>query len=111
MTYCIVTGSGCELPDEFDRDYRSPIEVLHVLSKLRSVSDQQVFVILRDGNEISEVDLSKDIDSYEALSLFEAENVLRSVFRPAYRGQPDLANGPYGVTAVWKPVNPEDRFE
>lgn len=110
MIYCIVPSSDRELPDKFDRDYRSPVEILDALSELRSVLDQG-FLILRDGDEISEDELAADVDSYAVRSLLEAENVLRSVFRPAYRGQPDLANGPYGVTAVWKPENPEDRFE
>ena len=109
--YCIMRRSGQPLPEDLDIDLSSAIDTVATLGAIRERLGDSDLIVLRDGDENSAMELRHDVARDDVRQVLDAEVRLPSTFRPARRGEPDLTIGPLGVTAVWKPENPEDRFE
>ena len=114
MVYQIRLRSDISVPIGFDlrkETFDNPCKVQKVIKHIKKCDPKIDFVIVRDGKQITKKDLDYDLKSYEIQTAREEDTLLRPGFREGYGTQSDFSEGPDGVTKVWKPPNPEDKYD
>jgi hypothetical protein len=105
MEYEIRLEAGINVLDE-DLVFEHAVQALNCLGRLTSATKGRRVTILRDGSEITMRDLELDA------SREEDEGRLPSSARTGWVDHYDVTSGPgWDSKRVWKPDNPEDRFE
>src|SRR6266850_735862 len=113
MPYEILLPHGLSQPSEAELVHDNPVSAKDSYQYLGVMFSNCCLILLRDGKQITEAELESDIQSWEIRSVMADESRLPSTFRHAWpTHSADVATGPNGETVrVWRPENPEDRFE
>jgi len=113
MVYQIKVLSAIALPEESSPINSDPESAYSDLQYMQERFPGARLTILRDGVEITESQLRADIESWEIQKTMEESTRLPSTYRRGWGTQhDDIAQTADGDTArVWKPPNPDDRFE
>jgi hypothetical protein len=110
MIYELVLKEDLQVSDDL-LFHENPRTASNACLALREQFGKVSIVVKRDKVEISEAQLSSDLDSYEIQRVREEETQLPSTYRLGRGGDSDLALGADGNRhGVWKPKNPEDEF-
>jgi len=109
MLYELALRSDIEDREPFD----DAQEVKRELDRLRQELPTNSYMILRNGQEITEVELENDI---AISSTFESASKIPAGYRHgAFGGTDDLGIGPNHERnepkVLWKPPNPEDDYQ
>jgi len=111
MVYEIFVPSEILDDGQVDRVYDNPAAARRAAEELRTRLGVDLFV-LRDGIPITQDGLDVDERSYEIHEVIDEDSQLRPNYRPGWGNWADYAVDADGETKkVWKPENPEDRFE
>jgi hypothetical protein len=108
--WCIIGDSDDQWPEHCRQDFSTPGEARAALATLRALGFLELGV-RRDGIDIDEGEFQADIETDDIRRDIEESSVLPAGYRERRRGEPDLGVSRNGTAAVWKPENPEDRFD
>jgi hypothetical protein len=114
MVYRITKSNGPDLLnlDDFPYEFENPLVASRAFAELRKRFPVHTFLLFRGEEEVGPDLLIADIESFEIGSVREAENMLPGGFRYSSFGNADLAVDLTGqIRGVWRPPNPDDRFE
>ncbi len=111
MVYEITGLSHDEVPPDDDLSYDNPHSARSALEYLRKKFPGKNLGILRDGVKFTDTELDAEISSCDIEAIREESTRLPGTYRRGW-GTDDVAIGPDGEpTTVWRPKNPDDRFE
>jgi len=108
--WCIDGDSEDRWPPECKQDFETPEEAHTALNTLRGLGFSDLR-ILRDGELVSENELCRDMISDEFRRDIEEGSVLPTGYRERRSGGADQGVSRDGRKPVWKPDNPENRFD